>query len=104
MPGVASLVLAAIALVVEGPLPAGLVQVPHRPEARESPILLAADNGNEVRRQVPVVEQVEPPDSPSTDIKRGNAEAQMPSDATTGDIEKPAADTPPEPGQPPVEP
>ena len=59
----------------------------------------------EVEQQVPVKEQVEPIDSPATDMARGNAEAQTPSvePPRSSDVEVPPADQPPDVQQPSVE-
>jgi hypothetical protein len=95
---------AAITLVLWGALFAGWTADAHRADARQLAPLLVADNANEVEQEVPVVEQTEPLDSPAGDLKRGNAEAQMPSGPSTREVEQPEVNTPAEPAQPPVEP
>jgi hypothetical protein len=95
---------AAIALVLEGALFAGLTADLPRANVRHSPPLLVAENAGEVEQEIPVVEGTEPEDSPAGDLDRENTEAQMPSEPSTQEVEQPEVESPPQPKQPPAEP
>ena len=112
-----------IGLILFGGLLAGLITAPQArggsgatlgrvlPEALlqlhpgKRGVLTAQVPPGEVEHQVPVKEQVEPIDSPATDMAHGNAEARTPSvePPRSSDVEAPPADQPPDVQQPSVE-
>ena len=58
----------------------------------------------ESEHQVPVIEDVSPPDSPAADAAQGNAEAEVPQAPSESDVEQPPSENLPAAAQPGVEP
>ena len=76
----------------------------HAARQHAAPVVIAQDSAGEEAHQVPVVEGVERPDSPSVDAAQGNADADAPAaQPPSSDVAPPPAEQAPAVVQPPVQ-